>query len=532
MAIRTPVSRDEVLALAAQRHGDPAAALDVVTTLLGDGGIDADTASIAHWVRGLALHELDRLDEAEAEFRSAIALATSHGLADAEARARGNLAISLLQQGAVAEARRELTLAREVAPPSATGPVLVLAALFEQRTGRHDEALRLYELALPHLNAAADTASLGVLHLNRGVIYAYRGRFGAARRDRGQAERIAAAEDLLILGAMAAHNLGFAEGRRGRLADALLALDRAEDRYRRQQNATRQLPVLHTDRAEVMLLAGLSDDARIEAQAAVDGLLATNNVADLHEARLLLARACLATGDPAEAKRHAIAAARGLRATQRTQWAGLALYVGVQAQLDAVDGRTRASSRLLERCARIAALLARSGWPVEARDLRCWAARLATAAGDVGRADTELREARSIRSRGAAAHRANYWVAVAQSKVAAGDGRGARTSLRRGLAEIQRLGNVATGAVEVRTARARFTGELAQLGIDLAVASGRGLETLRWAERQRASALRFSSVPAPSSSPVARDLAELRATTATTATAATADYVRHRTSDP
>ena len=172
-------------------------------------GIDPDIASLAHWVRGLALHELDRLDEAVTEFRSAIDARHRSTTSPMPRHGHGaNLAISLLQQGAVAEARRELTRAQAVAPPSATGPVLVLTALFEQRTGRHDEALRLYEQALPHLNTATDTASLGVLHLNRGVLYAYRGQFSAAQRDGEQAERIAAAEDLLILGAMAAHNLG------------------------------------------------------------------------------------------------------------------------------------------------------------------------------------------------------------------------------------------------------------------------------------------------------------------------------------
>ena len=56
---------------------------------------------------------------------------------------------------------------------------------------------------------------------------------------------------------------------------------------------------------------------------------------------------------------------------------------------------------------------------------------------------------------------------------------------------------MSAGAVEVRTASARFTGELTQLGVDLAVTSRRGLDVLRWAERQRASALGFSAAPGP-----------------------------------
>jgi tetratricopeptide (TPR) repeat protein len=496
VAIQAPGNRAEVLRLAAQRHGDPSLALQVATQLLDAPDNEPETASLAHWVRGLALHELDRAEEAVAEFYAAIDLAITHELADAEARARANLGISLLQLGSVAGAGQELARARAVAPESATGVVLSLTGLFEQRTGRHDQALLRYEEALPLLVAAGDRASVAVVHLNRGVLECYRGRTGAARRDLARAEAIADADDLLVLGAMAAHNLGFAEGREGRLAEALLALDRAEERYRQLPSAPRQLPVLHTDRAEVMLLAGLSEDARVEAQAAVDGLRASHNVADLHEARLLLARACLATGDADEAKRHAAAAARGLRVTQRPQWARLALYVGLQAELEALTDPGRAPIRLLDRCRRIAVLLARSGWPVEARDLRAWAARLATVHGDLPRAREELRAAQAIRARGAAAHRANYWVACAGASVAEGDTARARRALRDGIAELQRQGNVSAGAIEVRTASARFTGELTQLGVDLALRTRRGLDVLRWAERQRASALGFSAVPA------------------------------------
>jgi len=339
------------------------------------------------------------------------------------------------------------------------------------------------------------------------VLHSYRGDFGAARRDFTAAEAIADAEDLIVLGAMAAHNLGFAEGRHGRLADALLSLDRAEERYRRLPSATRQLPVLHTDRAEVLLLAGLSDDARAEAQAAVDGLRASNNLADLHEAQLLLARACLATGDAAAAKRHAADSARALRSTQRTEWAGLALYVGVQADLDALDDPALAPARLIERCRRIAVLLARSGWPVEARDLRAWGARLATAGADLPRARVELAEAGAIRARGTAAHRANYWVAAVGTHLAEGDRQRARRGLRQGIAELQRVGNVSAGAIEVRTASARFTGELTQLGVDVALAGGRAIDVLRWAERHRATALGFAAGAPP---PPDGELAALR----------------------
>ena len=57
--------RAEVLTLAAQRHGNPSLALEVATDLLDTANLEPEAASLAHWVRGLALHELDRADRNE-----------------------------------------------------------------------------------------------------------------------------------------------------------------------------------------------------------------------------------------------------------------------------------------------------------------------------------------------------------------------------------------------------------------------------------------------------------------------------------
>ena len=511
MNVALHVSPTDLIALAAQRHGDPVRALAEADWIAFADAIEVgdEVRSLAQWVRGLALHELDQPAAAVDAFRIAIDLSIVCGSADAQARARANLAISLAQLGRPDEAQSELGVALAIAPPSALGLVTSLAALLEQRAGHHDDALRLYADALPLLEHVGDRGSIGVVHLNRGVLHAYRDQLGKALQDYARAERIAEEEGMALLSAMAAHNLGFAEGRRGRLADALLALDRARVRYEQLDAPPRQLPVLYTDRAEVLLLAGLTIDARAAAETAVESLSEGGNIADLTEARLVLARAYLAAGDLVEAKRQATAAARGFRATRRPTWAALAIYVGLHADLGLLDPQLQPPARLIERCDRLAKMLLRDGWPLEARDVRTWAARLAFERGDLDRGRVELVAAHAINVRGAGGHRARLCYADALALVSDGDVSGAYRALRRGISEIHRLGS-RTGATEVRVEAVRFAVELAQLGVDLALRSGRANQVLGWAERQRATTLHFPRVLPPEESDLTLELARMR----------------------
>ena len=509
VSVVTATSPAELLALSGQRYGQPWLALAEVNRILDDAACGGEVTAVAHLVRGWLYHELDRSAEAVDELRHAMDRARALGCDDVEARATAILAISRLQVGDAVSAKSDLDRAMALAPRSARGSVTLLAALFAQRTGRHDEALASYAAAYPLLEAVRDRASIGGLHLNRGVLYAYRDDLALARHEFECAESIADAEDLALLSAMAAHNLGFTEGRRGHLPEALAALDRAFARYDRLGQVLRQLAVFHTDRAEVLLLAGLAIDARAAAETAVDSLSERGNIADLTEARLVLARAYLATGELVEAKRQATAAARGFRATRRPTWAALAIYIGLHADLDLLDPELQPPARLLERCDRIAAMLLRDGWPVEARDVRTWAARLAFERGDLDRGRVELAAAHAINVRGAGGHRARLCYADALALVSDGDITGAYRALRRGISEIHRLGS-RTGATEVRVEAVRFAVELAQLGVDLALRSGRANHVLGWAERQRATTLHFPRVPPPEESDLTLELAKMR----------------------
>ncbi|MGH9164524.1 MAG: hypothetical protein ACRDZW_03285, partial [Acidimicrobiales bacterium] len=278
----------ELATLAERRHRDPAAILRRAAEL-GASGDDA-VAATAAWVAGLALHELGRAAEAVVSYRGSVETSGRLGLADVEALARAGMAISLLSTGDAAGAQRQIAVAVRRAPPGAAGAVAMLHGLVLQRTGRLDDALSTYQAALTLLDAGGDLASVARLRLNRGTLLAYQGALAPALDDLAEAERLATQRQLPVLAAMAAHNTGFAHGRRGNLPEALDAFDRAEAAYRDLDQPARLVAVLEADRCEVLLLAGLVAEAQAAATAAVDALVSVGDQAHLGEARLLVAR--------------------------------------------------------------------------------------------------------------------------------------------------------------------------------------------------------------------------------------------------
>lgn len=472
--------------LSVQRHADPALTLQRIDELVATNNLSTLDVALARWVRGMVLHELDQPDEAIAEYMTAIRGANTARSADLEARAFANLAISELQLGHGDAARVSIDTALAVAPPSASGHVKFLDALFQQRMGLHRDAVAAYDAAATALVETADEATLGMLHLNRGISWAYLDNIRAARDDFAEAERIAQRLELTLLAAMAAHNLGFAEGRRGRLADGLLALDRAEGRYEQLSQRPRQLPVLHSDRSEILRVAGLAADACEAARRAVTELEQTNNVADLTEARLMLARALLANGQPQQARMLAREVAAGFRVTSRPAWVVQAVFVGLQADFEASDGRP--TDRLGERMARHAAQLSHHGLPVEARDALAYAALVALANGRVDNAMQLVEQAVAVRVTGAAESRARMHYASASTILAAGQPRQALALLREAIREIERSLS-SMGSTEARFEAHRFSARLATLGVGISLTNGRPADVLHWSERQRSSTL-------------------------------------------
>ena len=499
----------ELRTLAEDRHRDPAAVRTRAAELLHDPDQPPAVAPVAEWVLGLALHELGESAEAAGHLRRAARLAGRGGDAETEALARAGLAISLLSLGRTDAARREIARADAAAPPAARGRVDFLAGLVDQRVGELERALARYRAALPRLRRDGDRHSVARALLNRGTLLAYQGQTDAALADFAEVEALAGTLQLPVLVAMAAHNAGFALGRRGAVGDALAAFDRAGAAYDELGRPPRLVAVLASDRCDVLLQAGLADDARAAAESAVAALEPVD-AAHAAEARLLLAQASLAAGDFAAATAEAAEAGDAFRAARRPPWAALAGYVGMQATIRTYEDEVTPPRALLGRSLAAARKLEQQGWRIEALHARTFVGRVALALGRPRVAADELARAAEARGRGPVGLRAQAWHATALTRLAQDDRAGAKRALRRGLALVDAY-RAELGATELRVGAAAHGEDLARLGLRLALGDGRPWEVLRWAERWRAGALRLPPVAEPATSELADALADLRA---------------------
>ncbi len=498
---------EEIRTLTERRHRDPASVLLRVTELMADAH-DPRVEAAGRLAAGLAMQEVGRIKDAVASFRLCVATSVGNGLTDEEALGRAQLAVALLNLGDATAAEQEVTRAREVAPASAQGVVEMLWGLILQRTGRLDDSLAAYRRSLRWLGRFGDDVSMGRVRMNRGIVLAYQGVLDAALDDFAFAERVAIAEHLPAMAAMAAHNMGFTLGRRGSLPDALAAFERAEKAYAALETPHRFLAVLQADRCDVLLLAGLVHDARSAAEAAVAALEKVDEV-QLSECRLLLARTLLAEGAYPRAASEATTAARRFQALRRGPWAAQARYVALQAEVLALQDQGLPPPELLRRSRRIAVELEAQGWALEALHVRTFVGRIALALGRPAVARTELAQAAAARSRGTADLRAQAWHAAALLRIAEGDPAGAKRAVARGIAVVDEYRST-LGATELRANAASHGAELARLGVELAMADGRPAEILRWADRCRAGALHQVAVRPPPDESLAATLTALR----------------------
>ncbi len=504
----------ELRAAAESRHRDPTALYETVTAQLATIPPDSLEFAVAHWVLGLACHERGAPRDAIRHFRTGLRHAARHGHAGALAPSRASLAVSLMATGDTAGARRELALARAAATGADADRVEALWGVLLQRTGRLAEALAVFDEVAPRLRRLHDHGNLARLLVNRGALHTYQCRFARATADLVECERICRDHDLPVLGAMAAHNLGFLSGRTGDVRAGLAGFDRARTGYHAVGDPPRQVAVLEADRAELLMQAGLAGDARRGLERAVallDRVDPDAGVVDrAHQAevRLLLAQALLAEGRPADADDVARTVAATFRSAHRSSWAAQADYVSARAQVAAVEDDVAAPPGLLRRTRRIARTLDRLGWTTEAEHVRTLLGRVALS---LGRPDVVVAElgGRDHPARGGTVEaRTTALYAAALHRLARGDRPGAKSALRQGLQLVDRHRATLT-ATELRAGAGARATELARLGLRLALADGRPAEVLRWAERWRAGSLRLPPVRPPADPVLAGLTAEL-----------------------
>lgn len=502
-------SSDDALALAeaalAARHESPTDALTAASAIVARSDVSALARLVGLWAMGLAERELNRLAAAEEHLRAAIDLGTVLGDVVRVAQVRSALIPVLAARGMPDNALELVDLARVHLPDVELADLEMKRALVYYQSGRLTEALDAYGDALPLVVQGADRVLEARLRCNRAAVLAYRGDVVAALADAAIAERLAAEHGQFFLAGGAAHNHGFAAGRRGDVVAAIASFARADDWYGRVGHPGRSAGVLASDRCEVMLVAGLHDEARASAEVAVRTLEEVDDVNDLAEARLLLARACLIQGDHLRAQTEARAAGEQFRRAGRASWSTMADFVAfTAAQASPSDDRAD-----LPAVGSIADDLERQGWPAEAASVRVTAAEIALGRGDRSFAREQLGIAARSRFHGRADRRASAWLATSYLRRADGDLSGAKRAAVAGLRVV--TDHQATlGATDLRVGATTHADRLARFGLELAAQGGRPRDILTWAERVRANALAAPPVRPPDDFPLADALSELR----------------------
>jgi tetratricopeptide (TPR) repeat protein len=484
----TDPQQARTLGLAARRHarvdGDP---------------VGLSTAELA---LGSALRELNDLPAAVRHLRQAVRVAERHDLGLHAARARHALAGALAARGDLEAALRE----NRQAEPALRGDEL--GRLYAQRMtihyiqGRLDDALELSRRALPILRRAGDRLHEAKVLNNRAMVLSYRGALAAAEADLRRAGQLYGALGMRRLEADTRQNLGFVAAFRGDLPAALAWFDRADAWFR--ANGIVDAVGLR-DRCEALLPAGLVVEARRAAEEAVRHLEAEGRGSFLAEARLLLSEAALRDGDPVTARVEADRALRTFARQRRSRWVAAARYAALRA---AWLGGER-SQALLAAARRTAAGLAAAGWVVPALDAHLIAAQLALERGRLEQARNELASAARARRRGPVDLRSRAWHAQALVRLASGDRRGAESALRAGMRVLDAFRG-GLGATELRAHVSAHAGDVARLGLRLAVEERRADRVLAWAERWRAGALQLRPVRPPGDTALQDALAELR----------------------
>ncbi|NHC46197.1 CHAT domain-containing protein [Motilibacter aurantiacus] len=480
---------------------DPRGALAAADELVAERR-DDEAAPVALRVRALALRAVGDLTSALDTLRGAVALAVELGAARRAAEARMSLVVLLAEVGSLEGALAEADAAAQHLDGIDASRLEAQRGLVLQRAGRSTEALEAYARALPAIRAAGDVVWEARMLGNRGALFAYHGRFDEARADLERSITLARRHGLFMQLQGSLQNLGFAAMRAGDLPRALQLYDESStirDRFG-LASAGEEL-----DRADALLLAGLSEEAVAAAREALTDILARGFSVDVPEARLMLARALLVAGDAEGARRHATEAWQEFDEQGRKPWSRLAQVMEVRSRWEAGE-RTR---ELMESARAAGDAAVESGWHVAATEARLVAGRVGLALGRLDEADETLAQVAARRDKGAATIRVNGWHAEAFRRHMRGDREGTFEALREGLNALSE-DIAAYGATDLRASAATRGTELARLGVQLCAEDGSAEGVLEWSESWRAGALRQRPVRPPSDEELAADLAALR----------------------
>lgn len=466
---------------------------------------DAEEASLAERAIGLSLRELHDFDGAELHLRRSIRIAQRAASARLTALARMSLAFVLSNTGRHVQALRAINAALPDLHGADACSGRTTRGLVLHYLCRYDEALREYNAAIELARRFDERLVEARVLNNRGLLRAYTGGLRAADEDFDRAAVVyrELGQDLAV--ADVRWNAGISAARGGDIPRALTMFAEAEEEYRRLEVPR---PALLINRLELLVSVPLVEEARAAADRALAELLDRNLVLGRSEAMFYRARIALLEGDLDTAAQMAALARKGFRRERREVWEASARHVELRAAY--LNGeRSRALGTAM---GRVADRLDELGWHMPSLEARVDAALIARDLGNKRLAGRQLALAGAARRGGTAANRAQAWYAEALRRSLDGNERGAQTALRRGLSLLDEY-RVSLGAAELRALTGAQGKALALEGLRIAVASGHASKVLSWAESWRAGALRMTPARPPEDSGLADALAELRAVT-------------------
>ncbi|MEO5902143.1 MAG: hypothetical protein ABIR68_18700, partial [Ilumatobacteraceae bacterium] len=439
---------------------DPAAVLELVAVELpASTGRDR-----VHLLRaaGVAHRELQQLGQSAASLELAAEVAADTGDRRLGALVQVSLAATTLYRGDTTAAMTLIDAAIDDLDGVDRFVALGQRAGILHRAGRLADALAAFAAVFAEPYATIPSSSLAEAHNNRGVMLGYSGEFAEAERDIAAAHHIYVALGQAKSAADMIHNRAWVAGRRGDLARSLQLFDQALAEYERLN-----VPVdaVLPDRCEVLIEAGLLDEASELAEAASIAFAARGDLADQAESLVLVAQIALMQQRWERAVSAAGEAATMLERSGRAGWAQHAEALRLEAGLGlGVPGDVSAGELTSLRAG-----LESAGLDAARDDFDLLRARRALAVGDVDGAAAVLWALKVTSLPGhtrPAARALRAEVFAARRDLPA-----ARRELRRGLAELDAV-RQSIGSSELRASIGFHADDVLTVGQRLALASG------------------------------------------------------------
>ncbi len=488
-----------------QAGSDPARAVGLAgaATRRARRESDAEAAAVAEQAWGHATLYRGDMANAARHLRRSIEHGRRAGSDALAAEARMTLSYALAQQGRLTAALTEIDRAVRVLDGIAGARAHSYRGMVLRLASRPAEALAELDIAIAMADHAGDELIAHRMLINRGLVRVDLDDLAGAEADLVLAQRIGERLDQRVTLGLIAENRGLVATLLGDAPAALAHFDRAEEII----STYAALGGIHRDRAALLLSVGLVSEMRPVAERAIAAFRRQGRQHMVPEMWLLLAEAAHVDRNWTEALRYARRAWREFGRQGRADRVDRARLEVLRAQL-AAGQRPRLP---MDEMRAIVDSMTRTEYPGVVVEVRLVAARVALARGHRDAGLDHLRQARRRARRGSAVVRARGWYAEALLRLHGGEPGRAATAAKAGLGVLSEY-SAAMGAADLRAHSSVHRAELAELGLRVALDTGRPAAVFEWAELGRASQLLHPPARPPADAELATLLSRLRAT--------------------